>query len=476
MDESSFTGDREELRTQVALFRHSLVAPLVSTQFGRGELTEELRRLARKKHRIPGSKSRKVCVSTLRRWLKLFRTGGLEALKPKLRDDYGCSRAIPDQFVTKAMELRNELPSRSARAIVEILERLPGYPKEKGISPRTLHDILVRKGMPRRLVPLPKKRKKRWRADRVNSIWQGDATPGVWLPNQTEAGGKKKATALYLWLDDWSRLVPYACFFFDEKLPRMERTLKLALLRRGVPTAIYTDNGHVFRALQFTATLAELGIVPIKSRVYYPSGRGKIERLFGVIQADFYPEAYKAIGDGSLQSLADLNESLWAWLERVYHHRVHSEIKMTPLEAFREGLEHVSPADPLKVGRAFLWRYQRTVSKNGFISLLGNTYSLDPEWAQQRIELRLDPFDLGRVDVYRDCRPVARAQVRKLKKSSVLGLDLEPLEPAPALKPSGVSFLESLRREYRRQQAAELGEVSFRQALASNPNNKEDKS
>jgi len=199
--------------------------------------------------------------------------------------------------------------------------------------------------------------------------------------------------------------------------------------------------------------------------------------MFGVIQADFYPEAYKAIAEGSLQTLADLNESLWAWLECVYHRRVHSELKMTPLEAFREGLEHVRPADPVKVARAFLWRYQRTVSKNGFISLLGNTYSLDPEWARQRIELRLDPFDLSRVDVYRDCRPVARARVRTLKKSSILGLDLEPLEPRPALKPSGVSFLESLRREYRRQQAAELGEVSFRQALAPDPTTtKEDKS
>lgn len=473
MDESPVFGDREELRTRIALFRHSLVAPLVSTQFGRGELTRELRRLARKKHRIPGSKRKRVGVSTLRRWLALYRADGLEALKPKLRDDHGTSRTIPEQWVVKAMELRNEVPSRSARVIVEMLARLPGYP-ESGFKPRTLHDILVRRGLPRRLVPLPKKRKKRWRADHVNCIWQGDATPGVWLPNQADPGGKKVSTALYLWEDDFSRLVPYASFFFDEKLPRMERTLKMALLRRGVPTAVYTDRGHVYRALQFSATLAELDIKPIKSRAYYPSGRGKIERLFGIIQADFYPEAYKAIDEGSLRTLADLNESLWAWLECVYHRRIHSEIEMTPLKAFRDGLEHVRPADPVKVGRAFLWRYQRTVSKNGFISLLGNTYSLDPEWAQQRIELRLDPFDLSRVDVYRDCRPVARALVRTLKKSSVLGLDLERLEPRPVLKPSGVSFLENLRREYRRQLAAELGEVSFRDAFTPDPSTTEE--
>jgi len=125
----------------------------------------------------------------------------------------------------------------------------------------------------------------------------------------------------------------------------------------------------------------------------------------------------------------------------------------------------VRSADPVKVARAFLWRYDRTVSKNGFISLFGNTYSVDPRWAGRRLELRLDPFDLSDIKVYRDRRPVAKAKVRELKRSTVPGLDIEPLKEPPPVEPSGVNFLDVIRREYRRQQAAELGEISFREAL-----------
>lgn len=455
--------DREELRTQVATFRHSLLFPLVSGELEHGELKQEMARIARRRYDVPGQGKRKFSVATLRRWLRRLREGGFEALKPRLRGDYGKSRAIPEEWVQKAMSLRAEVPSRSTRVLVEILERQPDYPE---INVHTLDNILKRRDMPRRLRPKPLgKQKKRWNAKHVNHIWQGDATPGVWLPDLTDPSGKKLQTSLYLWIDDVSRLVPYAQFFFDEKLPRMERTLKLSLLRRGVPKILYTDNGHVYRSTQFAATLAELEIVHIKSRKYYPQGRGKIERIFGVIQADLYPEIYKAIEEGSLRTLSDLNEALWAWLERVYHERVHSEIKMTPLQAYREGLEHVRQAEPVKIARAFLWRYTRVVSKNGFISLFGNTYSVDPAWAGRKLELRLDPFDLSKIDVYRDARPVARAQVREMKKSTILALDLTPLEAPPALPPSGVSFVDILRREYRQQQQAEMGEISFRNAL-----------
>jgi len=181
--------------------------------------------------------------------------------------------------------------------------------------------------------------------------------------------------------------------------------------------------------------------------------------MFGVIQEHFFPEAKAA----KITALADLNEALAAWLECVYHERVHSELKATPLEVYRAGLEHVRPADPVKVARAFLWRYTRKVSSNGFDSLLGNSYSVDPTWSGQELELRLDPFDLSRIEVYRDRRPVARAHVRKLVKASLL--KIEPLAPSPPTEPSGISFLDGLRQEHRQKLARELGPIPMHQAV-----------
>ena len=53
---------------------------------------------------------------------------------------------------------------------------------------------------------------------------------GPWLPDPQVAGRKKRAY-LFCFLDDHSRLVPYAEFFWDEALPRMERVLKVGILR-----------------------------------------------------------------------------------------------------------------------------------------------------------------------------------------------------------------------------------------------------
>lgn len=130
---------------------------------------------------------------------------------------------------------------------------------------------------------------------------------------------------------------------------------------------------------------------------------------------------------------------------------------------YRAGLEHVRPADPVKVARAFLWRYIRKVSSNGFVSLFGNSYSVDPTWSGQELELRLDPFDLSRIDVYRDQRPVARAHVRHLKKASLL--EIQPLAPAPPTEPSGISFLDGLRQEHRQKLTRELGPIPMPKAI-----------
>jgi transposase InsO family protein len=460
MEDIEIINDQEEHRTAIALFRHSLVASLASSSLGPGELTHELRKIARRRHKIPGSRRSRVSVSSLRRWRAAYCAGGLEALKPGLRSDYGSSRVICQPWRDRAIALRQELPSRTSRVITEILATQPDCPT---INPHTLDKMFRRLGMTRRQLRKPKPRTRRWSARNVNDLWQGDATPGVWLPDPRDPA-KKVQTTLFLWIDDVSRLVPYAEFFFDERLPRMERTLKLAILRRGLPACCYTDNGNVYIAFQYKAMLAELGIKPTHSRKKRPQGRGKVERIFQTLQTDFYPEVYKA----KLQTMTELNEALWAWLERIYHKRIHSETKLQPLKAYRAAAESIRVADAGAVARAFLWRYTRLISSNGYLSLLGNSYSVDPAWGGRKIELRCDPFDLSRIDVYQDCRPVAKAHVRNLKRARLI--ELEPLVPPPDVEPSGISFLDVLRREHRLQVAAEIGAVSFRRAFQREDN------
>ena len=427
--------DLADNRTEVALFRHSKVADLASPHLEQGEVRCEMQKIAKRRHEIPGTTRTTISVQTLKRWLAAFLLHGLLGLMPALRSDYGRSRKIPLVWLDKAIALRREVPSRTARVLVEILSMQSGCPK---INAHTLDKNLRQLGLTRKQIVRPKTRARRWSARHVNDLWQGDASDGIWLPDPRDPQGKKLLTKLFLWIDDVSRFVTHAEFFYDQKLPRMERTLKLAVLRRGSPGRLYVDNGNVYVARQFSAMLVELGIKLIHSRVGQPRGRGKVERIFQTLQNDFYPEVYAA----NLQTLSELNEALWAWLKLIYHQRLHSDTRRTPLDLYQEQIEHVRCADPTVVARAFLWRFPRKVTRNGFVSLFSNEYSVDPAWGGQTIELRCDPFDLSRVDVYRDARPIARAQVRKLSRGQCL--NIEPLVPLPASEPSGISFLDSL--------------------------------
>ncbi len=293
---------------------------------------------------------------------------------------------------------------------------------------------------------------------------QGDVTDGIYLPDPLDPE-KPIKTKLILWLDDVSRLVPYAQFFFDEKLPRMEHTLKMAILRRGLMNRVYTDNGHIYRANQFKAALADLGIRQHRTRAYTPEGRGKIERIFGVIQEQLYPELLHE----KVDSLELLNECLWAWLERVYHQRVHSETGATPLDLYRSQIEKIRKADPVRLQRAFLWRFTRKVSRSGFLSLFGNQYGVDSQWTGKKLELRLDPYDLSEVFVFENQVPIGKATMKTQKRQRLI--EIERAAPPKPIEDSGISFLSMLRQEYRQQRQREIASISFRKLEAEHEKN-----
>lgn len=452
-DENPNRDGEIDRATDIALFRYKLVQAVLAVD--QAERVQTIRELCQKKWRGPGGR-RRWSSKTLRRWVAAYLGDGLEGLKPKTRNDRG-KTSIPKQWVDLAISLRREVPSRSAATLIEILRRQPDCPP---IDLQALNRALKARGWSRaQAMKKPTPRRRRWQAAKVFDLVQGDVSDGIYLPDPLSPD-KSIKTKLILWIDDVSRLVPFAQFFFDEKLPRMEHTLKMAILRRGLMNRVYTDNGNIYRANQFKAALAELGIHQQHSKAYTPEGRGKIERMFGVIKEQLYPELVKE----NINSLELLNESLWAWLERVYHQRIHSETGATPLDLYRSQIEQIKKADPVRLQRAFLWRFTRRVSSSGFLSLFGNQYGVDSQWTGKKLELRLDPYDLSDVLVFEKQVPIGKATIKTQKKQRII--EIERTAPPQPILESGISFLSVLRQEYRQQRQREIASISFRQVEA----------
>lgn len=448
---AQLTFDDPDIET--ALFRHGLIAPLIHHPPERGRLEAELRRIAAQTYVIPHSKRTRVSIASLRRYWRTYRAHGFEALLPKARRDAGVPQAFDPAVLQRAIALREQQPERTTPMLVEILKR-----EGKAVNAHTLATHLRQAGKTRRLLRAQPAPARRFERDHVNALWQSDTSQGPWLPDPTRPGQARR-THLIAFLDDHSRLVPYGEFFFDEALPRLERVLKVAIMRRGVPAAVYVDNGQIFNASQFRAACATLQIEVIFASPYHPQGKGKIEQFWHLVQESFYPE----VAASQLTDLALLNQSFWAWLERIYHARVHGEIGQTPVGRFLAGAEHLRSADPETLRLAFQWRTKRRVTRQATLSLQGNVYSVDPAWCGQTLELRYDPFDLTQMEIYRDRVRLGAARLTVTKRQRHLAVERLVPEARPLTTPAQIDFLKTLREEHDQALRQQLGGIQFAQ-------------
>jgi len=117
------------------------------------------------------------------------------------------------------------------------------------------------------------------------------------------------------------------------------------------------------------------------------------------IRERFLTEA-KAQGIASFEAL---NDRFLAWTEQVCNTRHHAETKQTPIARYlSQGPARMPDPQPLR--EAFRWSVLRRVTRTASVSLTGNRYSVDPALVGRLVELRFDPEDLTRIEVFREGR------------------------------------------------------------------------
>jgi transposase InsO family protein len=452
--------DPEDRRTEIALFRYTLILPLLRGEYpprGKGRLRQQI---AAGHYDIPHSTRSTVSTFTLVRWEQRYREHGFEGLKPRLRSDQGSCRVISVQTLDRAESLKREQPLRSSRSIVQMLALDTTQPiSEEGIAPRTLRRHLAQRGATADQLLNEQRPKpyRRFERNHFGDLWQGDAMHGPKLPDPANPD-QERQVFLFAFLDDHSRLIPHAQFYWNEQLPRMEDCLKRAILRYGRPLAVYVDQAKIYKSKHFDTICASLGIQRILGTPYYPEGRGKIERFFQFVRSDFLPE----LPNSSVTTLLQLNQSLLAWLEVVYHRKLHSETGQAPLERFRrDDTPTTRPVDPTDLKQAFLHRAQRKVTKTATFSFQGNRYRVAAYLRGQKIQLRFDPFDLTQIEVW-----FQNTFLQLAKLDRVVTTTHPDVEPDPVPKPppdTGLDYLALLRAERERLLQQQLETIHFTQ-------------
>lgn len=406
--------------TEVALFRYALIREAADRAITKAERGRLVRDLAARAHVGPDGVEVRVGRSTADEWIRAWRAGGFEALKPKPR---ALSPKVPNEVFALAEALKREAPERTAAHICQILAATHGWAPNE----RTIQRHFRRIGMTRRSLATAKVAFGRFEAARTNELWVGDALHGPIV-------GRHKAI-LFAFLDDHSRAFTGYRWVTAEDTVRAEAALRAGLASRGLPEAVYLDNGSPFVSAQLLRACASLGIRMIHSRPGRPEGRGKIERVFRTVRDQFLVEA----GHAAIDDVARLNQLFAAWVETVYHRAVHSETNMTPIERFAAGGKPRYPSAE-QLHEAFLWSETRTVTKTATVSLFANTYEVDAALVGRRVELIFDPFDLTRIEVRYNRRPMGAAVPVVIGRHSHPAARPEPgSEPPPAA--TGIDYL-----------------------------------
>ena len=407
--------------TEVALFRYALIReaadPVLSTR-QRGRLVREI---AAGAHQHPDGMEVTVGRSTLDQWIRAWRAGGFEALKPKPR---ALSPKVPDEVLHLAEALKREDPARTAAHICELLTVSSGWAPNE----RTIQRHFRRIGLTRQALAGAGRVFGRFEATAANELWVGDALHGPIIVAHK--------AILFAFLDDHSRLVPGWRWGTAEDTLRAEAALRRGLQTRGVPDAVYVDNGSPFVSAQLLRACASLRIRLIHSRPRRPEGRGKIERFFRTVRDQFLVE----VAHTTVDDVAHLNALFSAWLETVYHRNTHSETDQSPLERFTATTTAIRYPTAAELHEAFLWSEQRTVTKTATVSLHSNLYEVDPALVGRKVELVFDPFDLTRIEVRWAGRPMGVAVPHKIGRHSHPAARPEPgvTDPPPA---TGIDYL-----------------------------------
>jgi len=165
----------------------------------------------------------------------------------------------------------------------------------------------------------------------VGGLWHTDFHFGK-RPIVLESGAIATPIAL-AFIDDRSRLICHVQWYLSETARDLVHGLSQAIMKRGLPRAVMTDNGAAMSACEWKEGLSRLGVEHKTTLPYSPHQNGKMECFWGQLEGRLMAMLE---GERDLR-LKLLNDATQAWIEMEYNRSVHRETKEAPTDRFLAG-------------------------------------------------------------------------------------------------------------------------------------------
>ncbi len=435
-----------EIYRAVAEQRMKLIAPLLAPGLDRANLQHLKWQICEETG---------VSERTLRRYLSQYQQGGFELLKPAQRRRQLSS--IPEDILNEAILLRRQVPTRSVKQLIQILE-WEGKVEPDQLKRSTLQEQLAARGYSSRQMRQYQEQgtaARRFVRPHRNNLWQSDSKRGPYLPMGPK--GQKQQVFLATWIDDNTRFILHSEFYAALDKAMVIDSFRQALLNHGIPDAVFFDNGSEYRTKWMRDTTGLLGIRLKFARPYAPESKGKSE-IFHQRVDSFLVEAKLE----TMTTLDELNHWYQIWLLECYQTQPHSALAngLSPAEAFRSDPHPIRYADPKEIHEAFLHRETRRVDKAGCISFLGTPYEVGLQFLGMKVQVIYDPTDLLTITVQGGEFPPVQA--RPLRIGPRVGAKPKLPEHLTPLPADASRLLQAARQKHKEREKPML--ISYRKA------------
>jgi transposase InsO family protein len=263
---------------------------------------------------------------TISTWYYVYKVHGPAALESRPRCDKGKMRKVSPEGLLEAIE--KVLPQFRGKSYNKALIYRTcieqGLLRREEVAPNTFNRLVNQLDLLKPDDQVENKRRLAFAKAYANQCWQADTLHG---PYVTTPSGKTTAK-LIAFIDDASRVLCHGQFFLSDSIANLLGAFQTALYKRGVPEALYVDNGSTYASQEMTNICARIGCLLCHAPLRDGAAKGKIERFFGTVRRSFL------IRQLDLSSLEALNRQFTVWVEEEYNGVVHSTLGMRPIDRF----------------------------------------------------------------------------------------------------------------------------------------------
>ena len=448
-------------RNEEALERYRMIAPLLDPELDSSKRCMLREQIAERED---------ISVRTVYRYERQYKEEHFEGLMPKPREKRRTQK-LPenwDEIVAEAVQLRKEIPSRSVRQLIVILESEdyapPGVIKQSTLQ-RYLQDAGMSKKALKRYTEDRKPSSKKFCRDHRLELYQGDIKYG---PVIVDREGNKIQTYLSSVIDDHSRLILQSEWYDNQHKEIVEDTVHKAVLKYGVFDRFYVDNGKQYISKQLQKSCARLGIRVLHAPPFSGKSKGKVERFHQTVDR-FIAELAVA----PVHSIAEMNEKWKYFLEEDYQKKPHDGIAgyyrskgadvpkggITPIQEWNRDTRKLKYLDSGTVAEAFTRIETREIDKTGCFEFKGVTYEASIAYSGLRVEITYDPLNTQMVEVRHGKLEVIQAHPVQIGPHA----SKEPVLPAGMTerKAERSRFLDALEKKYKEDHKMQADALSF---------------